>query len=863
MAYGAKYIASFSDVFQNTKNQYNVIIYKKDYADNVYELSCSGEPLVIQTDRTGDSSYRPVIGSTAQLNVLFSGGSLRFWEDIPTNWDSYTGLWDGDAFDFTEFLTAEPDTFYMEVKKKNVSNTYDLKWKGWYIPTSDTIISEIEPIFFSMTFSDLTLMKSYEYGDDIATPPAPATLATVSFAQSTGGNLTFDGSSVSGLVIDTTTGGFNRIKYTGVDPIPVRFVLTIDATNNLQFGDVATIQAISSNDASVNTVIEFSDIPIYQGQSSVTATVDFSLSQNDGVRFVLSVANIIPPYTPVGTFTLLTTSGVVAQEPVDFDTNAVLYDAADHDTLTSILMSCIINSKLELNGRLNTSFTWQQVESFDPETGLVYSTIGFDDMYVYHNAFLENIGKYSTYYDVLVGLCSNFGLVAYQRDGYFYVSTYDDLVNKVSRQYKTYSWVDKSLVETFIETDTVLSLNSSGFQNLDRSQEVRYILPSKYVDLNGGPCRSQFQYNWKLGAIERRLVTGGLYETYLSDWELYGYATKDIFLAPVNFATGYGQPYATIPTAPYNYYYGASNFTAAITAQDNTKYIETKNGVAVKQGDFASISVDMALDARLNPANNPQTKVAIVFKYPDPEDPNTIFTFYLNNTGTKFIPTLTYQPLYDIDIKALKIPRDGTLHLRILMPWASPIGSPLSPTTASTIYINYAMIQTYAGSVDGPPSQTFRTFVAGNYYNNESVEMDSNLYTYDLSKYTTSTIDPTIENSPSEVTPWLNVSSVCNIMHDEFHREIFSSDNIMANQITENIYKNTGFPNVTINGTYKSTGFPIGSKFSYSVTGFSTRNFVLMDYRNVYKSGVQDVVLYSSEFVDSSDKDIVTQLISN
>ena len=861
MAYGAKYIASFSDVYQDTKNQYNVIIYKKDYSDYVYELSCDGEPFVVQTDRVGDSSYRPVIGSTAQFNVLLQNITLRYWEDIPTNWDAYTGLWNAETFDFSEFLTAEADTFYVELKKKNIGGTYDLKWKGWYIPTSDTIIDEIEPIFFSLTFSDLTLMKSYEYGDDIAAPPAPQTLATVSFAQSTGGNLTFDASTSSGLVIDTTTGGYYRIKNTGVDPVQVRFVVTINATNNLQFGDVATIQALSSNDASVNTAIEFSEIPIYQNQASVTATVDFALSQNDGVRFILTLSNIIPPYTPAGTFTLLTTSGVVAQEPVNFDSSAVLYEAAEHDTITNILISCVQNSKLDINARLNTSFTWNQVLSFDPELGITYTSLNFDDIHIYHNAFLLNNGKYDTYYNVLVGICNNFGLVAYQRDGYFYISTYDDLVNKVSREYKEYSYVNKALVSTFIETDTIIGLNTSTFKNIGRSQEVRYVLPSKYVDLNGDPCKSQFQYNWKLSAIERRLASGGLYESYLSDWELFGYATKDIFLAPVNFAYGQFSQYATIPSSPYDFYYGAASFTAAITAQDNTKYIESKNGVSVKQGDFVSISVNMDTDARLNPANLPQTKVAVVFKYPDPEDANTIFTFYLNATGTKFIPTLTYQPLQNIDIKGLKMPREGTVHLRILMPWANPIGSPLSPTTASALYINYAMIQSYTGAVEGPTGQTFRTFTAGNYFNNDSVELDSNLYTYDLYRYATDTVDPTIPNSPSEVSPWLNVSSVGNIIHDKWHREVFSSDNIMANQICENIYKNTGFPNATIVGGYKSTGYPIGSKFSYAITGFTQKNFVLLDYMNSYKSGTQDVVLYSSEFVDTSEKDIITQLI--
>lgn len=165
MAYGAKYIFSFSDIYQNAPAQYRAIIYKKDYDDAVYELSCTGTPLVSESDRSGDSIYRPFIVSKATFNLFFRAGTLRYWDEIPTNWDAYSGTWDADNFDFSEFVTADVDTFYLDLQKETSpgSEAYMTVWKGWYIYTSDLTISEIEPIAISLQFSESLLMKVNRY----------------------------------------------------------------------------------------------------------------------------------------------------------------------------------------------------------------------------------------------------------------------------------------------------------------------------------------------------------------------------------------------------------------------------------------------------------------------------------------------------------------------------------------------------------------------------------------------------------------------------------------------------------------------------------------------------------------------------
>jgi hypothetical protein len=154
MAYGAKYVLTFSDVYQNGTSQYQAIIYKKDYTGTLYEISGSGTPVVIETDRSGSSQYRPIIATKATMNILLGSDSLKYWDTIPENWNDYTGLWDGSLFDLEEFITADIDTFLLEVKKGA-----DVIWKGHYVFTSDLTIQEIEPISISLQFSDIQLLK--------------------------------------------------------------------------------------------------------------------------------------------------------------------------------------------------------------------------------------------------------------------------------------------------------------------------------------------------------------------------------------------------------------------------------------------------------------------------------------------------------------------------------------------------------------------------------------------------------------------------------------------------------------------------------------------------------------------------------
>ena len=162
MAYGEKYKLEFSDVYFNTVGDYEATIFKKDYVGTVTEINGTGDPLTIETERSGESSYKPIISSIATLNILFKDISSAdsIWDNNNDIWNLYGQIWDDTGLDILEFLNADLDTFYLEIKKNG-----NIIWKGYYIPTSDVTIKEIAPIELTLVFSDLSLLKTVQYFD--------------------------------------------------------------------------------------------------------------------------------------------------------------------------------------------------------------------------------------------------------------------------------------------------------------------------------------------------------------------------------------------------------------------------------------------------------------------------------------------------------------------------------------------------------------------------------------------------------------------------------------------------------------------------------------------------------------------------
>lgn len=846
MAYGAKYVHSFSDIYQNTKNQYVATIFKKDYTGYIYEITCTGTPLVIETDRNGESSYRPVIGSTATLNMLFQEGELRYWESVSETWNSYDGLWSASAFDFNEFLVAESDDFYIEVEKDG-----NIIWKGWYVPTSDVVIDEIKPVEFSIRFSDFVLAKATNYGSDIAPPPAPTELATVSFAASTGGNLTFDGFTSSGLVIDTTTGGFHRIKNNTLSLVHARIKLNFDMTYNLGGGDLVEFAGLVSNDVAINDITASDSIQY----PAANGTMDFALGPGDGVRFVLSLTNIIFPFVPVGTVSLNTASGAIAETIVDTNTAPVKYPAHEKISVLDLMIKSMqatgLNMEIRVASEYQTQYGYGIFEISETKD------INLSNTYVLKNSMMKNDKEYYTFYEILEGVCSHFGLIAYQKNNILYICNYDLLLNRTIREFSRYNFTTGALIGNIIESDSVIDLNTSTFKNIGRSQIVTYSMPYKNIGIRNQSAAASNQVN----SLMKVSATNGTVK-YIPGWRLYGYATNDLQASGVDFREGRLYGYATSATPPLNIRWGASSIYPIATTQNNSRYLETETGVSVKKGDYVSISTSFSYDARLTAGYIPDTKVAFVLRFSNPSNPSTITTLYLNDTTQEFVSTLTYLSNKNISIYGLKIPIDGEVFIRVLLPWSA--GYPGGGTVSTTpwLFIDYAMIQTYKG--DNSASQAYTTFVEGVNNNNQSLELNSKLYTYSVNRYI-SDYEAPYSTSLDRLPAYTLTNSIINEYYDFLPQEsgitTIDNSNSFVDSITRPIFLNNGLPSLSIQGTYKSSLYSIGDKFDYDVSNIGSATFVMLDYRNDLKQSSQDVILYSSQFTDSVGKNILTKLL--
>jgi hypothetical protein len=495
--------------------------------------------------------------------------------------------------------------------------------------------------------------------------------------------------------------------------------------------------------------------------------------------------------------------------------------------------------------------------------------------YILKNSLLKNINEYMSFYDILNGICNQFGLISYQKDGYLYVVNYDELVNNESRTFREYD-ADGIYIEDYVEEDTVIPLNSSTFKNIGQTQTARYCLPSKYIDVTNKIATASNQDNCyvKLSDVRYMGIVSGVptYQTFITNWDLNGFATKYLE-GNIQYRQGGLFSYATIATAPYNYRQGAASIYSIGTAQDDTKYLQTLNPVEVKQGDFLNVSFSYDYDARLGAAYRPQTKVAVILKYPDPNNSGSDLTFYLNAAATGFTNTLTYLPLTSksVHLKSLKMPKDGQIYLRFLLPWSTTVGSSESPTTASWMFIDYAMLQVYRGnaSTASPGNVTYRTFGSNLNNNKDSLTMDSVLYLFDSLRYQSDMEDTTTPLGLASISPNYRSYSISNLIMTEFYDPIGAGNTVGSinatfhvNNVCKPIYYNAGLNNMIISGAFKSNLYGIGTKFSYAVAGFNSRNYVMLDYKNDFKQGTQDVVLYSSQFTDSTGIDIETVLVT-
>jgi len=694
MPYGAKYKVAFSDVYQNTTQQYIATIYKKDYSDEVFDLDMTGSPLTIETDRTGDSSYRPIIASKATLSLLTVGDDVRFWEDINDNWESYVGLWNGNVLNIQEFFLANPDTFYLELTQKNELSTYDVKWKGWYVPSSDITFTDIKPMVFDLTFSDFALLNAAEF--------------------------------------------------------------------------------------------------------QVTATE-----------------------------------------------REVSFNAIDRISLKDLLINSILNANLGYEIRVNFPYTMYKAGGNINSLGVAENVnLEYDNIYILKNALLNKLGEYKSYQRILTELCSQFGLMVYQANGYVYISSFDKLVNESSRVYKRYNGTTGTYIADVTETDSVVALNSSTFRNINRTQEIKLSLPYKSFDIiSKAPITTNNINSYFNGYDLSRSMT----QNKLVGWQ---YA-PDTLRDPEQDRSIYS--YDTGTGIIYRYGHKLTPYSGQTTIDENRNVTMTEE-LKVSVSDLISVSTNIYNDFYLVldfPTSECFTRVYCTLKY---KNLAGIDSFkYLKPDGTWTTTRDASNNLQNVDVKNVGIPNDGTVFLTILSPWTS------GTTGDEALYLSWAVLQTYKGVIQDVEynNATSKNSFDTAYNNKEIYSQDaiSTFFNYELfDNYTSGTVGKAYS------------SIIGNILLDKYYDYIPDKNNLgnryLQPEIGKSIQKNIGLINASIMGSYKSEFNQIGSKYSYTIESLPENNFILLDYKMDFKNASQDSILYSCEFTDDTSYTFENRIIN-
>jgi hypothetical protein len=767
--YAAKYTLTFSDVYQNTTGQYIATIYKKEYSGSVIEVSGTGTPLVIETDSSGgNGGYRPVIATKATLNLLLDNLADNVnWNPNTNTWNGYNKIYSQDRFDIREFITSDPDTFLLEIKRKGGGGTYQIIWQGYYIYNTDVALNEIAPLTFSLQFSDFGLMK-------------------------------------------------------------------------------------------VNRFYNF---------------------------------------------------------PAS-DTELIHYFPKDELSLLDVIMRCCYFAYITDTVSLEYPFPYSLTNSYLDGNGDTQNvTLNLTSMYIQKNAFLQELGKYKTLFEVLEGVCSQFGLIAFFKNNKLHIKSYDALVNNTTGSVSTaeytvssYDVTSDTVIYSFYDygsdSDSIIALNSGNFKNIGRDQTIRFNYPVENITLSNSASLNYNTPNYTMGSLSQ-VNTGGASTYYaINNWfNPDGGECVFDFYDQVSASAGSCvalpfYPFTKIKTDTYGTNFATQFKTKYVASSDPSRYIDSQE-ISVSPNDIFTFSYSAYTDGRLknlpvsggamNQGNmRPRPFLSLVLLADDGNGNET--TYYYNYTTNKFITTLTELPLITTtnvdgtdsdwihyDLKAeLIIPNSAKLKIRQYQPFRG-VTSSLNDDRYE-LYVEYCNLQAFKGStVSGlPTSQLYKVKYSDLINSDESSELKSNIFIQDAQKYV-----PTGLLAATEVkakNPIFVASCYGNHIFDKYNYPAsgislsyanpscinvsYSSLQTKLKDITTLFLKNIGLSNVTIEGTYKSDAvYFIGNKFSYQITGYNSVNFSMLDYSIDLKNATYNALLYSSKFIDSTGKTVVNQTV--
>lgn len=600
------------------------------------------------------------------------------------------------------------------------------------------------------------------------------------------------------------------------------------------------------------------------------------------------------------------------------DTNLIRYFPSDQISLLDVIMRCCYFSYITNKVSLEYPFPYSLTQSYVNGNGAtVPFSIDLSSMLIQKNAFLQELGKYKTLFEVLEGLCSQFGLIAYYKNNILHIRSYDSILNNTTENVDTIEYlidsynittdeVDYSFYAYGSEYDPIRPLNST-FPNLGRSQTIRFNYPIENVQITNSATLNYNTPNYNMSSVSEvaRYTGAGSYYAINSWYAPNGteLVYQGIDAQPNTIQARPFYPYATLKTQTFGTYY-ATKFPAKYFAGfDLGVYIDSEE-FSVSSGDVISFSYLAWTDGRLKnlPATGgtinqfnyrPRPVVALVLIANDENGVET--TFYYNYSTNKFESTFTPTgsgslPLILIpnylgndsdkiyyDFKGvLDIPDNAKIKIRQYQPYRNL--SVASASDAYQLFVEYCNLQTFKGSIITglPTEQKFTTKFDGFVNSDNSFTLESGIFISESQKYVPPALF-TLGDAKAK-NPMYVAGSYGNNIFDTYNNPAsgiaLSYQNIGCNNISYTplktelgdissaILKNIGLSNVTIEGTFKSdASLFIGRKFSYEIIGYDSVNFALLDYSIDFKNATYDALLYSSKFTDSTGKTIVSKTL--
>jgi hypothetical protein len=601
------------------------------------------------------------------------------------------------------------------------------------------------------------------------------------------------------------------------------------------------------------------------------------------------------------------------------DTNLIRYFPDDKISLLEVIMRCTYFGKI--TNDVIIEFPYSTFNTYKTLSGgTEYVNTRLQDTYIQKNAFLKSLGKYHTVYDILTGICSQYGLIAYYKDNTLNIKSYENLINNTSRTTSLYTvgaydeitdYVSYTFVDFANENDTVIPLNTDTFKNVNRDQIIKFNYPVNDVIIENKASLNFNTPNYTMSSTSSYVqASAGDPLSITNSWfnNQAGILAEE---AEARFITSDTLPNAiAVPTKPFYPYCTLKtqtegvNFATKIIAKNAANlasYYLDSQPFDVSSGDVFAFAYSALTDGRLKnlptsgggytQANaRPIPVVALILEASD-ADGNKI-NYYYNASTSKFESTFVpSQAAGSLPLQTttnfggsdsdriwyrlrgvLDVPDNAKLRVRHYQPYRLA-NYPNAPDSVQ-LYLQYCNLQVFKGTnVSGLPTTQAYTSTFGDVINSDdSSTLNSNIFMMDAGRYTPASLASYGQSKTKN--PMFVPSCYGNNTFDEFYNPAvglsldysnghcvnlsYTTLKTKLSSITSNIIKNIGVNNVTIEGTYKcNTKLFIGTKFNYEIIGYYAVDFVMMDYSIDFRNATYRSLLYSSEFTDTTGKVIM------